>query len=189
MYEDQTCPTPTGRCADLDFRLCVYEAGHALTARALGFEVLSVTMRPRPPVLESDKVLRGGSIRALTDLLANRVIELFGGQIAEGHACQTSSCCTGDVARIDELCRLIAGLEGHGKPEDVWFELEDVALDFFDSPKMRDAIVPLAEFLLGWVQAGEGIVPGAEVEAKMDELVPPRPQKKAKGLGRLFVRA
>lgn len=187
MYEYQVCPIQKGRCADLSYRLAIYEAGHALTARALGFEVLSVKMLPRPPMLESDKVLKGGSIRALTDLLANRCIELFGGRIAEDHACQSSSCCDGDTARIDELCRLIAGLQG-GDPEEIWFELEDVALDIFSNEKVRDAIVPIADFLYERVEAGRPVVDGAEVEALMDRLLDKRPEKK-KGLGRLFARA
>ena len=188
MYEYQVCPIQKGRCADLDYRLAIYEAGHALTARALGFEVLNVTMRPRPPILESDKVLKGNTFRALVEVLENRCIELFGGQIAEEHACQSASCCSGDVARIDELCRLIAGLQGTGEPEEVWFELEDVALKIFEDEQVRDAIVPIADFLFDRVAAGETIVPGTDVEAVMDTLVGARPDKRGRGLGRLFKR-
>jgi hypothetical protein len=187
MYETQPCALPEGRCADLDYRLAVYEAGHALTARALGFRVISVRMRPRPPIMESDKVL-GNTFRSLTAVLENRCIELFGGQIAEDHACATASCCTGDVARIDELCRLISGLDGRRAPEDIWFELEDVALDIFRAPKMRDAILPLSDFLFAEVARGETIVPGARIEARMDDLLGPGP-KRGGLLKRLTARA
>jgi hypothetical protein len=189
MYETPVCPVPEGRCADLAYRLAVYEAGHALTARALGFRVLSVTMLPRPPILESDKVLEGSSQRALIPLLENRCIELFGGQIAEEHACKTSSCCSGDVARIDELTRLVSGLDGKRTPEEIWFELEDVALDIFSSEKVRAAVVPIAELLFSEVGQGNNVIPGARVEALMDELLG-RPEKARGGLlSRLMSRA
>lgn len=177
MYETY-CPLPAGRCSDLDFRLAVYEAGHALTARALGFTILTVKMRPRPPVMESDKVVRGNAINGLLSVLENRCIELFGGQIAEAHACKSHSCCDGDVARIDELCRLIAGLEGSGRmAEDIWFELEDVADEIFAREHVREAIVPLAEFLFGEVEEGRVIIPGTKVEAMLDELLGARADK------------
>ncbi|GKY87501.1 hypothetical protein [Sinisalibacter aestuarii] len=187
MYEEN-CPIPEGRCADLGYRLAVYEAGHALTARAMGFEILSVTMLPRPPVLESDKVLHGNSLTALASVLENRCIELFGGQIAEQHACASASCCTGDVARIDELTRLIAGIEGDRSAEEIWFELEDVAERVFADQRIRDAILPLAEFLYGEVEAGRPVVPGAQVEAMLDDLVGPRPDRSRKGLRRFLSR-
>jgi len=186
MYEYQVCPIVEGRCADLSFRLAVYEAGHALTARAMGFEVLSVKMLPRPPMLESDKVLKGFSLRSVTAVLENRCIELFGGQIAEQHVCQTASCCSGDVARIDELTRLIAGIEGKRTGEDIWFELEDVAQKIFDNEPIRDAILPIAEFLHEQVEAGHSVVPGHRIEVMMDKLLAPMPEPKATGfLGRL----
>lgn len=181
MYED-LCPLPEGRCADLSYRLAVYEAGHALTARAMGYEVLSVTMLPRPPVMESDKVLHGNTLGALVEVLENRCIELFGGQIAEQHACGTNSCCTGDVARIDELCRLVAGIDGKRDHETIWFQLEEVAERVFADTRTREAILPLAEFLHGEVEAGRPAVPGALVEAQLDALVAPRKGKGARGL-------
>lgn len=186
MYETY-CPLPAGRCSDLDFRLAVYEAGHALTARALGFKILSVKMRPRPPVMESDKVVRGNAINGLLEVLENRCIELFGGQIAEAHACKTHTCCDGDVARIDELCRLIAGLEGKSSPEDVWFTLEDVANEIFAREHMLEAVVPLAEFFYAEVEAGRVIIPGEKVEASLDELIGPRNDKSRGKLLRAFL--
>ncbi len=179
MYEQAICPVQQGRCADLAFRLSIYEAGHALTARALGFEVLSVKMLPRPPILESDKVLRGFSLKSVVAVLENRCIELFGGQIAEEHCCETSSCCSGDVARIDELTRLIAGIEGKRRPEDVWFELEEIAQNCFRSEKMREAILPIAEYLYDQVEAGHSVIPGSRIETMMDRLVGPREVQRA----------
>ena len=181
MYEE-VCPLPRGRCADLSYRLAVYEAGHALTARAMGHEVLAVTMLPRPPLMESDKILRGNTLNSLIDVLENRCIELFGGQIAEQHACGTNSCCSGDVARIDELCRLIAGIDGKRDHETIWFELEEIAEKVFADERTHDAILPLAEFLYAEVEAGRPAVPGNLVEAKLDELVAPRAGKGSRGL-------
>jgi len=189
MYEHQLCPMPEGRCADLAFRLAVYEAGHALTARALGFKVMNVKMLPRPPILESDKVLEGSSQRALIPLLENRCIELFGGQIAEEHACKTSSCCSGDVARIDELTRLISGLDGRRTHEDIWFELEDVAIEIFENENVREAILPIAEFLYDEVEGGLHVVSGRKVEELMDELLGVPEKKRGGLLGKLMSRA
>lgn len=189
MYEQDVCPLPKGRCADLGYRLAVYEAGHALTARAMGFTILGITMLPRPPVMESDKVLHGNGLRALAHVLENRCIELFGGQIAEEHACGTNSCCSGDVARIDELCRLISGIEGDRTPEEIWFHTEDVAIEIFSDERRRDAILPLAEYLFNEVEAGRPRVPGAQVEALLDDLVGPRKSRAKRGLSGLFTRA
>lgn len=189
MYEQQLCPLPEGRCADLSFRLAVYEAGHALTARALGFKVLSITMLPRPPIMESDKVLEGSTQRALIPLLENRCIELFGGQIAEEHACKTSSCCSGDVARIDELTRLISGLDGKRSPEEIWFELEDVALDIFSNEKVREAVLPIADFLFTEVEKGNNVIPGDRIEKLMDDLLGVPVKARGGLLGRLMSRA
>ena len=189
MYEHHLCPLPEGRCADLAFRLAVYESGHALTARALGFKVLSVKMLPRPPIVESDKVLRGNTQRALIPLLENRCIELFGGQIAEEHACKTSSCCSGDVARIDELTRLISGLDGRRTHEDIWFELEDVAQEIFSHEATLEAILPIAEFLYDQVEDGHHVVSGHKVEELMDELLGKPEKPRGTLLGRLMSRA
>lgn len=189
MYEQDVCPLPKGRCADLGYRLAVYEAGHALTARAMGFSILGITMLPRPPVMESDKVLVGNGLGALSKVLENRCIELFGGQIAEEHACGTNSCCSGDVARIDELCRLISGIEGDRSPEDIWFETEDVAIEIFSDERRREAILPLAEFLHSEVEAGRPKVSGDRVEALLDDLVGPRKTRKKNRLSSLFARA
>lgn len=191
MSDAVICPLPTGRCADPNFRLAVYEAGHALSARAMGFRVLKFTMLPRPPILESDKVLRGNSIAGLVAMLENRAIELFGGQIAEDLACSTSSCCSGDVSRIDELTRLISGLRGDKSPDDTWFDLEDFAMEFFKDDSIAGAIVPIAEFLYEKVKAGETVIAGDEIEELMDRLIgaPAKPGKVSSLLNKLAGRS
>ncbi len=171
-----TCPLPTGRCADPEFRLTIYEAGHALTARALELKIISVQMFPRPPMLVSEKIFSGNKIGPLVQTLENRVIELFGGQIAETEACSASLCCSGDVSRIDELTRLIVGLSGRSDPESVWFELEDVAESIFKDQRYRDAIIPIAEFLHQQVLDGCDIIDGADLEAELDKYVPKAPK-------------
>ena len=178
---ENSCPRPNGLCADESFRLAIYESGHALTARALGIQIIHVRMRPRPPVLASDKTISGNTIGALLETLENRVIELFGGQIAEEHVCDTNSCCSGDVARIDELCNLIAGLSGIGDKDGVWFELEDRALAIFEDQAYRDAVLPIAEFLHAQVENGAAEIDGKLIDAELDKYLPPL-QKKG-GLG------
>jgi len=176
------------RCDDLGYRLAVYEAGHALCARALGLNILSVTMLPRPPVMQSDKVLRGSLLAGLTSVLENRCVELFGGQIAEHFACKSGTAFSGDVARIDELCRLISGIEGRRTVEEVWFELEDTAENLFADDRVRGAVLPLADFLYDEVEAGRPVVPGARVEAVLDDLLGPRKARGKRGLAGIFGR-
>jgi len=178
MNMEAACPIPTGLCADESFRLAIYESGHALTARALGIDIIHVRMRPRPPTLASDKTISGNGIDGLLRTLENRVIELFGGQIAEEHVCGTNSCCSGDVARIDELCNLIAGLSGSGDKDDVWFELEDTALAIFKDQAYRDAILPIATFLNEQVEAGATEIEGALIDAELDNTCPKCPRKR-----------
>lgn len=181
MNMETTCPIPAGLCADESFRLAIYESGHALTARALGIEIIYVRMRPRPPVLASDKTITGNTIGALLQTLENRIIELFGGQIAEEHVCGTNSCCSGDVARIDELANLVAGISGQNDKDSVWFELEDIALNIFSDQKYRDAILPIAEFLHQQVQDGHSQIDGPLIDAEIDKYI--APLQKRKGLG------
>ncbi len=172
MYAEPTHQTPEGKCADLAFRLAVYEAGHALTARALGLKILSVRMLPRPPVLVSDKTFANNDWGSFIEALEIRVIELFGGQIAEEAACSCNTCGIGDIARVDELSRLIAGLEGEEDAEAVMFRLEDIALSIFAKPEYRDAIVPIATFLADHVEAGKEMINGDDIEAELDKYVP-----------------
>ena len=187
MNIEATCPVPLGLCADEAFRLAIYEAGHALTARALGIEIIYVRMRPRPPVLASDKTITGNTIGALLQTLENRIIELFGGQIAEEHVCGTNSCCSGDVARIDELCNLVAGISGQTDKDSVWFELEDTALEIFSDQRYKDAISPVAQFLHEKVMEGYSEIDGKLIDAELDKYVPALPKKKGLG-GLLFGR-
>ncbi len=165
---------PEGRCAEQEYRLSVYEAGHALAARALKLKIISVRILPRPPVLVSDKTFRGNNWASFIQTLETRVIELFCGQIAEELMCRASNCCSGDVTRIDELTRLIAGLQGGDDPESVWFALEDIADNIFADPQYRAAIAPVAEFLYGRFSAGDEEIDGVELERELDKHVPER---------------
>lgn len=178
MYSENIGAEPQDPCAEQGFRLAVYEAGHALTARALGLRVVSVRMLPRPPVLVSEKTFVGNNWSSFVEALEIRAIELFGGQIAEEHACSSNTCCSGDVARIDELSRLISGL-GDGRDSDtIWFELEDIAQNIFADQKYQDAIIPIAEFLFQRVCDGLEVIDGEDIEAMLDKYVPPRPREK-----------
>lgn len=171
------CPLPSGRCQDNEFRLTVYEAGHALSARAMSLRIVSVRMLPRPPMLVSDKTVAGNNINALVQTLENRVIELFGGQIAEEYICSSHSCCSGDVSRIDELSRLIAGLTGEEDSDLVWFELEERANEIFNTPSYKEAILPVAEFLYEKTLDGADTIDGEELERELDKYVPPLEEK------------
>ncbi|MDQ7070911.1 MAG: hypothetical protein Q9M48_09280 [Rhodobacterales bacterium] len=172
------------RCADLSFRLSVYEAGHALTARALGLKVVSVQMLPRPPVLISDKTFTG-KWDSFIEMLEIRIIELFGGQIAEEHTCDSNTCFGGDVARIDELCRLVAGLSEEKDAETIWFDLEDVAIKIFSDDAYRTAILPIADYLYQRVQNGSEVIDGVDIETEMDKYVPHPPEDK-KWMSKVF---
>ena len=162
-------------CADETFRISVYEAGHALTARALGLKLISMRMLPRPPVLVSDKTFANNNWDAFVETLEIRVIELFGGQIAEESICGTNTCCGGDIARIDELSRLIAGLRGIEDAESIMFELEDAAIKIFADPAYADAILPMADYLYARAIAGREIISGHDIEAELDKHVPAMP--------------
>ena len=172
MYAEPTHQALEGKCSDLAFRLAVYEAGHALTARALGLKILSVRMLPRPPVLISDKTFTNNDWGSFIEALEIRVIELFGGQIAEETACSCNTCGIGDIARVDELSRLIAGLNGDDDAETVMFGLEDIALKIFAKPEYKDAIIPIATFLADQVQAGQELIKGPDIESELDKYVP-----------------
>ncbi len=187
MVAQPSCAPPTGRCADQGYRLAVYEAGHALTARALGLRVVSVRMLPRPPVLVSDKTFTANNWQSFLETLEIRIIELFGGQIAEELACSSNSCCGGDIARIDELCRLVAGLRGDVDAETVLFDLEDQAQKIFADDAVRGAIVPIAEFFHARTEAGRESIDGADIEAELDRFVP-APVKKRPWHRKIFSR-
>jgi hypothetical protein len=177
MNDASICPAGQGRCADQTFRLSVYEAGHALTARALGLKLISVRMLPRPPVLSSDKAFATNDWGAFIETLEIRIIELFGGQIAEEHACGSNTCCSGDIARIDELARLVAGLTDAVDSETIMFDLEDAAQKIFTDPTYRDAILPIAEFFHQRVSEGREVIDGPDIEAELDKLLPAAPRQ------------
>jgi len=188
LYSQQNCNLPEGRCADLAFRLAVYESGHALVARALGLRIHTLRMLPRPPVLLSDKAFRGRDWSSFSEALEIRVMELFGGQIAEEIACGSNSCCSGAIARIDELTRLLAGLGDPRDPEDIWFDLEDRTREIFAAPAFEAAILVVAEYLHARVQAGDEIIDGPVIEALLSKNLPARAKesrlRRALGLGR-----
>jgi len=184
VYSDPDCAVREGRCGEHEFRLAVYEAGHALTARALGLNILSVRMLPRPPVLVSDKTFTNNDWNSFIETLEIRIIELFGGQIAEELACNCNTCGSGDIARIDELARLIAGLGEALDHETVLFDLEDVAQGIFADEKVRDAVLPIAEFFHARMMNKREEIPGSDIEAELDRYIPRKP--KEKWLKRLF---
>ena len=177
MYAENAACLPEGPCAEHAYRLAVYEAGHALTARALGLRILSVRMLPRPPVLISDKTFTHNSWSSFTETLETRVIELYGGQIAEELVCKCNTCGSGDIARIDELCRLIAALSGESNHEDILFGLEDVAQEIFADPQVRAAVRPIAEFFHSRMTGEQEEIEGPLIERALDAHVPPLPKK------------
>lgn len=172
MLDKTAKPGQESLCDDHVFRLSIYEAGHALTARALGLKIVSVRMLPRPPVMVSDKAFATNNWGAFIETLEIRVIELFGGQIAEETACKSNSCCSGDMTRIDELCRLISGLDGETDHETVMFGLEDDARKIFAEDRYREAIIPIARFLHQKTTDGYSEISGEDIEAELDKYVP-----------------
>lgn len=178
MYSEVPGAIPEGRCSDQSYRLAVYEAGHALSARALGLKIVSLHMLPRPPMLISDKSYSSFDWGSFAEMLEVRIIELFGGQLAEEIACSCNTCGSGDVARIDELTRVVAGLDGDEDAETIFFKLEDVATDIFSRQEYRDAIVPLAEFMYRRVVDGREVIDGKDLEAELDKHVPFTPKEK-----------
>ena len=66
------------RCKDEGFRQAVYQAGHALSARALGLKLISFKVLPRPPILVSDKTFSSFDWVSFIEMLEIRIIELMG---------------------------------------------------------------------------------------------------------------
>ncbi|CCQ75187.1 protein of unknown function [Magnetospira sp. QH-2] len=174
------CDDPEGRCDDHAYRLAVYQAGHALVARALGHRIMTVRLLPRPPITITDKSFLHNNWDSFMDMLEARVIELFGGQMAEHMICGSHTCCTGDISRIDELTRLLAGLNEDTDYEDVFFHLEEVAQNIFTDSRTIDALLPLAEFLYEKELATEYEIPGEELDAIIDQYVDPIPQNNSR---------
>ncbi|MCP5368455.1 MAG: hypothetical protein H6907_13245 [Hyphomicrobiales bacterium] len=177
------------KVTDPVFRLCVYEAGHALVARALDKKILRVRMLPRPPETVTDKVFRSNDWGSFYAVLEERALELFGGQLAEDIACGSTTCCAGDISRIDELTRIMAGLGGgEENPEDIYFRLEEQAGQIFSDPRFREAIVPLADYLYDCDSAGKLEIAGAAIEDLIDCFVPRPEPGSERGLRRLLRR-
>ena len=182
-----TSPTPNDKCLDDLFRLCVYEAGHTITAYLLNQTIVSVRMLPRPPMTISEKKFVSNSWNSFMDILEHRALELFGGHLAEEAVCDMSACCSGDISRIDELSRILAGLSPQDEidSEEVLFELEDRAIEMFAPDHVRDAILPVAEYLYEQDQLGHMEVDGKEV-TKIIERYIPRPPKEKGGFLKLL---
>lgn len=168
------------RCTDDTFRLCVYEAGHAITAYLLNQKIVSVQMLPRPPMTIAEKKFISHSWDSFMDILENRALELFGGQIAEATMCGNTTCCAGDISRIDEISRILAGLSVNDEvdSEEILFELEDRAIAMFAADGVREAIMPVAEYLYEQEEAGHMEVKGKAVTKIIARHIPRPPQEK-----------
>jgi len=176
---------PKNYCSDLLFRLSVYEAGHALVAWALGHSIVAVRMLPRPAVTETEKTFVANSWASFCDVLESRAMELFGGQITEEMICGGATYFTGDVSRIDEITRILAGLSGDEEAEDIFFRLEDETDRIFEDPAYREAIVPVANLLYEQETLGHLVIPGEGIEDMISRYVP-RPSKRKTVGGRLL---
>lgn len=182
-----TAQEPHSRCSDDTFRLSVYEAGHTITAYLLDQKIVSVRMRPRPPMTIAEKKFISHSWDSFMDILENRALELFGGQIAEEMICGSTTCCSGDISRIDEISRILAGLsvEDQVDSEEILFELEDRAILMFAPDQVRAAILPVAEFLFEQETDGHMEVRGKDVTRIIERYIP-RPAKEKGGLLRML---
>lgn len=176
-------------CQDQTFRLCVYQAGHIITAYLLNQRVVSVCMLPRPPMTITDKAFTGNNWGSFVDILETRVLELFGGQIAESTICGNTSCCSGDISRIDEITRILEALysEDDLDNEDILFELEDRAEALFAPEHVRSAILPIATFLRSQDDQDVLEINGDDVIKIIELYIPRPPQKKPSLLERLHL--
>ncbi|MBL4614841.1 MAG: hypothetical protein JKY27_08210 [Magnetovibrio sp.] len=168
------------KCGDSTFRLCVYEAGHTITAYLLNQKIVSVRLLPRPPMTIAEKKFISHSWDSFMDILENRALELFGGQIAEEAMCGSTSCCSGDISRIDEITRILAGLsvENDVDSEEILFELEDRAKDMFDNEDVLAAIIPVAEYLYEQEDAGHMEVGGKSITKIIEQYIARPPEEK-----------
>ena len=176
-------------CNDPTFRLSIYEAGHSITAYLLSQKIVSIQMLPRPPITVTEKTFSAFSWDSFIDTLENRVLELFGGQIAEQIICQGTSCCSGDISRIDEISRILEALyaEDEVDSEDILFDLEERAIEMFSSDVVRDAILPIAQFLYDQEEAGHIEINGKDVTKLIATLIPRPPADKPSILQRLHL--
>lgn len=167
------------KCSDPLYRLSIYEAGHALVAWALEQKILQIRMLPRPCVTITEKAFVGNNWESFCNILEMRVMELFGGQIAEDIMCSATTCCTGDIGRIDEICRILGGLYQEEDHEDIFFRLEERTNEIFADERYKEAILPLADLLYTCEVNGEMEIDGRAVEHLIDTYIPrPPPQKK-----------
>jgi hypothetical protein len=176
------------RCLDSVFRLCVYEAGHTITAYLLRQKIVSVCMLPRPPMTITEKAFNS-SWGSFIEILENRALELFGGQIAEEIICGSTSCCSGDISRIDEITRILEALYSEDvlDAEDILFELEDRAKALFMPANVQNAILPIADFLYEQEENGVMEIDGDIITAAIAEHIPPVPKEKPSLLERLHL--
>ena len=175
--------TETLDCDDEAYRLSVYMAGHAITAYLLGQQITSIIMLPRPPMMLAEKAFASHNWDSFIETLENRVLELFGGQTAEEMICGHSSCCSGDISRIDEITRILEALYGEDDydSEEILFDLEDKTQEMFADQQVHDAILPVAEFFFEHEEAGEMEIDGKAVTRIIDQYVP-APEKKKQGI-------
>lgn len=176
---------PEMDCSDPLYRLSVYEAGHALIAWALGHDIVSVRMLPRPPETVTEKIFTANDWASFYEVLEFRGMELFGGQIAESMLCGATTCCSGDVSRIDEITRILAGINGEEDHEDIFFRLEDQTKTIFADERYRNAIEPVAQLLFEREVAGQLEIPGKDIEAVIQPMIPRAPKAET-GVSRLF---
>ena len=164
-------------CNDTTFRLAIYEAGHAITAFLLSQKIVSIQMLPRPPVTVTEKTFSTFSWNSFTEILENRALELFGGQIAEQIYCDSTSCCSGDISRIDEISRILEALysEDDVDSEDILFDLEERAAEMFAPEVVRDAVLPIAQYLYDLEEAGHIEINGQDVTKVIEKYIP-RPE-------------
>lgn len=168
------------KCSDPLYRLSIYEAGHALVAWALGQRIVHIRMLPRPCETITEKTFIANSWGSFCEILEMRVMELFGGQIAEEIVCGATACCTGDIPRIDEITRILGGLYEEEDHEDIFFRLETRTNEIFADQRYRDAILPLADLLYERESGGDLEIEGRAVEAVIGRFIP-RIKTKPKG--------
>ncbi|MEO5335856.1 MAG: hypothetical protein H7841_03035 [Magnetospirillum sp. WYHS-4] len=160
------------KCSDPLYRLSIYESGHALMAWALGQRIIHIRMLPRPCETVTEKAFLGNNWGSFCEILEMRVMELFGGQIAEEIVCGATACCTGDIPRIDEITRILGGIYEEEDHEDIFFRLESRTQDVFADERYRQAILPLADLLYARESAGDLEIEGRAVEDVIARFIP-----------------
>lgn len=137
-------------------------------------------MLPHPPMMVCEKPFANYSWNAHVETLENRILELLGGQSAEAIACGSASCCSGDRSRIDEITRILETLyaEDDLGAQDILFDLKDRAQEMFAPKPVRDAIVPVAEFLFDQERDGYMKIDGKALTATIAKFIPQPIQKR-----------